>query len=56
MVAMAVTVSAIFCNSRWGRPALFIDAILSVGRAVASAISPRSRQGAGTSSVFRPTQ
>lgn len=32
MVAMAVSVTAIFFNSLWGRPALFINAILSVGR------------------------
>jgi P-type E1-E2 ATPase len=32
MVAMAVSVSSIFVNSLWGRPALFFDAILSVGR------------------------
>ena len=32
MVAMAASVTAIFVNSLWGRPRLFIDAILSVGR------------------------
>ncbi len=32
MTAMAVSVTAIFINSLWGRPALFIDAILSVGK------------------------
>jgi heavy metal translocating P-type ATPase len=32
MAAMAVSVTAIFFNSLWGRPRLFIDAILSVGR------------------------
>jgi heavy metal translocating P-type ATPase len=32
MAAMAVSVTAIFCNSLWGRPSLFINAILSVGR------------------------
>jgi P-type Cu+ transporter len=32
MLAMAVSVTAIFINSLWGRPALFIDAVLSVGR------------------------
>jgi cation transport ATPase len=32
MIAMAVSVTAIFLNSLWGRPRLFIDAILSVGR------------------------
>jgi hypothetical protein len=32
MVAMAVSVTAIFMNSLWGRPALFVDAVSSVGR------------------------
>lgn len=32
MAAMAVSVTAIFFNSLWGRPSLFIDAILSVGK------------------------
>ena len=32
MLAMAVSVTAIFFNSLWGRPSLFIDAVLSVGR------------------------
>lgn len=32
MVAMAASVTAIFVNSLWGRPSLFFDAILSVGR------------------------
>ncbi len=32
MLAMAVSVTAIFMNSLWGRPSLFINAILSVGR------------------------
>jgi len=32
MVAMAVSVTAIFFNSLWGRPRLFFDAVLSVGR------------------------
>ncbi|ANK81420.1 MAG: copper-translocating P-type ATPase [Rhizobiales bacterium NRL2] len=32
MVAMAASVTAIFVNSLWGRPRLFFDAILSVGR------------------------
>ena len=32
MAAMAVSVTAIFLNSLWGRPELFIDAVLSVGR------------------------
>jgi len=35
MAAMAVSVTAIFVNSLWGRPRLFVDAILSVGRPVA---------------------
>jgi cation transport ATPase len=34
MIAMAVSVTTIFFNSLWGRPGLFIDAILSVGRPV----------------------
>ncbi len=33
MVAMAVSVTSIFFNSLWGRPSLFVDAVLSVGRA-----------------------
>jgi heavy metal translocating P-type ATPase len=32
MVAMAVSVTSIFINSLWGRPSLFFDAVLSVGR------------------------
>ncbi|MDP9414359.1 MAG: cation-translocating P-type ATPase [Pseudomonadota bacterium] len=36
MVAMAVSVTAIFFNSLWGRPRLFFDAVMSVGRPVAS--------------------
>jgi Cu+-exporting ATPase len=32
MVAMALSVTTIFVNSLWGRPSLFFDAILSVGR------------------------
>ncbi|HYZ25560.1 MAG TPA: heavy metal translocating P-type ATPase, partial [Geminicoccaceae bacterium] len=40
MVAMAVSVSTIFFNSLWGRPRLFFDAILSVGRPVAAAPQP----------------
>jgi Cu+-exporting ATPase len=39
MVAMAVSVTLIFINSLWGRPRLFIDAILSVGRPVG--VAPR---------------
>lgn len=34
MVAMAASVTTIFVNSLWGRPRLFIDAILSVGKPV----------------------
>jgi hypothetical protein len=34
MVAMAISVSSIFINSMWGRPELFFNAILSVGRGV----------------------
>ncbi len=40
MAAMAVSVTTIFFNSLWGRPGLFFQAILSVGRA------PRSAQPA----------
>ncbi|MBS0418082.1 MAG: cation-translocating P-type ATPase, partial [Proteobacteria bacterium] len=36
MVAMAVSVTAIFFNSLWGNPRLFFDAIRSVGRPVAA--------------------
>ena len=35
MVAMAVSVTAIFINSLWGSPRLFFDAIQSVGRPIA---------------------
>ncbi len=35
MAAMAASVTTIFVNSLWGRPRLFFDAILSVGRPVA---------------------
>jgi Cu+-exporting ATPase len=34
MVAMAVSVTTIFLNSLWGRPSLFFQAILSVGKPV----------------------
>jgi heavy metal translocating P-type ATPase len=37
MVAMAVSVTSIFVNSLWGRPSLFFDAVLSVGRPVTPA-------------------
>ena len=32
MVAMALSVTTIFVNSLWGRPSLFFDAVMSVGR------------------------
>lgn len=38
MVAMAVSVTAIFINSLWGNPRLFFDAIRSVGRPIAAAV------------------
>ncbi len=34
MAAMATSVTSIFFNSLWGRPTLFFDAVLSVGRPV----------------------
>jgi heavy metal translocating P-type ATPase len=34
MAAMAASVTAIFLNSLWGRPSLFFQAILSVGRPI----------------------
>jgi P-type Cu+ transporter len=37
MAAMAVSVTAIFFNSLWGRPRLFFDAVLSVGRSMGAA-------------------
>jgi heavy metal translocating P-type ATPase len=37
MVAMALSVTTIFVNSLWGRPSLFFDAIMSVGRGVPDA-------------------
>src|SRR5712691_12560200 len=37
MIAMALSVSTIFINSLWGRPSLFFNAILSVGRPVVGA-------------------
>jgi heavy metal translocating P-type ATPase len=39
MVAMAVSVTAIFINSLWGTPRLFFDAIRSVGRPISRASS-----------------
>ncbi|MBN9086899.1 MAG: cation-translocating P-type ATPase [Reyranella sp.] len=38
MVAMAVSVTAIFINSLWGNPRLFFEAIGSVGRPIAAAL------------------
>ncbi len=38
MIAMAVSVTAIFINSLWGNPRLFFDAIRSVGRPIAAAL------------------
>jgi heavy metal translocating P-type ATPase len=40
MAAMAASVTAIFFNSLWGRPRLFFDAILSVGRGVPGPAQP----------------
>jgi heavy metal translocating P-type ATPase len=37
MVAMAVSVTSIFANSLWGRPSMFFEAVLSVGRPVTPA-------------------
>jgi len=37
MVAMAVSVTAIFVNSLWGTPRLFFDAIRSVGQPIVNA-------------------
>jgi heavy metal translocating P-type ATPase len=36
MIAMAISVTSIFLNSLWGHPALFFDAVLSVGRPAVS--------------------
>jgi len=46
MVAMALSVTTIFVNSLWGRPSLFFDAIMSVGRGVPGS-SPET-VGSGT--------
>ena len=40
MAAMAASVTTIFVNSLWGRPRLFVDAILSVGRPASSSSEP----------------
>ena len=39
MVAMAVSVTAIFINSLWGRPRLFTDAIQSIGQPVENTLA-----------------
>ena len=41
MVAMAVSVTAIFVNSLWGTPRLFFDAIRSVGQPIVNVPEPR---------------
>ena len=41
MVAMAVSVTAIFFNSLWGTPRLFFDAIRSVGQPIVNAQAPQ---------------
>ncbi len=50
MVAMALSVTTIFVNSLWGRPSLFFEAIMSVGRAVPAPspeIRPAEAKGVG---------
>lgn len=42
MVAMAVSVTAIFINSLWGTPRLFFDAIRSVGQPIVKVPVPKS--------------
>ena len=42
MVAMAVSVTAIFINSLWGTPRLFLDAIQSVGRPITGISQPEA--------------
>ncbi|WGS17143.1 MULTISPECIES: cation-translocating P-type ATPase [unclassified Bradyrhizobium] len=42
MIAMAVSVTAIFCNSLWGTPRLFFDAIRSVGQPIVNVPVPQS--------------
>ncbi|HEV3402240.1 MAG TPA: cation-translocating P-type ATPase [Acidimicrobiales bacterium] len=46
MVAMALSVTTIFVNSLWGRPSLFFDAIMSVGRGVPPAPAEAVTAGA----------
>jgi heavy metal translocating P-type ATPase len=43
MAAMAVSVTAIFANSLWGRPALLFDAVRSVGRRLEPGPEPASK-------------
>jgi Cu+-exporting ATPase len=43
MAAMAVSVTAIFANSLWGRPGLLFGAVLSVGRHPAPEVASRAR-------------
>jgi len=42
MVAMAVSVTAIFFNSLWGRPRLFFDAIRSIGQPMVNVPAPQA--------------
>jgi P-type E1-E2 ATPase len=42
MVAMAVSVTAIFVNSLWGTPRLFFDAIRSVGQPIVNVPAPQT--------------
>ena len=51
MVAMAVSVTAIFFNSLWGRPRLFIDAILSVGKPATIDAPQRDRDSPRASTI-----
>ena len=41
MIAMAVSVTAIFFNSLWGTPRLFFDAIRSVGQPIVNVPTPK---------------
>jgi cation transport ATPase len=41
MVAMAVSVTAIFINSLWGTPRLFFEAIRSVGQPIVNVPEPQ---------------
>ncbi|MGH7356603.1 MAG: hypothetical protein ACRELS_18755, partial [Candidatus Rokuibacteriota bacterium] len=56
MAAMAVSVTAIFFNSLWGRPRLFFDAVLSVGRPVGTAPPRAETLLARVKSTARSTQ